>query len=335
MDEVNLLADHLVDVLLDAAASGINVVQREGVEVIHPARFLLIGTMNPEEGLLRPQLLDRFGLMVEVVGPRDPELRIEVVREASCIRREPSGVRRRLESEQQALRSDRGGTSAAFRRGCPRRDAADNQPDLLSGWHSGDAGRRHLVQVGPCSGGLGRETRASPQTTCTERRNWCSHIAAGQATLLDRGEKISSRALWGGPGTREMRQASPDPTARFEPNASSPEKDRAESGDETGPEAPSGRVAANTIFRAAASGAVLPIRIAAAQAEEAAARPPQPIGPERTGAMFGPFLTPIRPSSLSMRRSVLPRPVVSTRRDESTFSGPIGIAKSGRAVRTP
>src|SRR5713226_5197590 len=64
IDEVNLLADHLVDILLDAAAMGINAVQREGVAVIHPARFILIGTMNPEEGDLRPQLLDRFGLMV-------------------------------------------------------------------------------------------------------------------------------------------------------------------------------------------------------------------------------------------------------------------------------
>ena len=91
VDEVNLLADHLVDVLLDAAASGINVVQREGVEVIHPARFLLIGTMNPEEGLLRPQLLDRFGLMVEVVGPRDPELRIEVVRRRVAFDANPVG----------------------------------------------------------------------------------------------------------------------------------------------------------------------------------------------------------------------------------------------------
>ena len=80
IDEVNLLADHLVDVLLDAAAMGVNSVQREGIELTHPARFVLIGTMNPEEGELRPQLLDRFGLMVEVSGPREPELRAEVVR---------------------------------------------------------------------------------------------------------------------------------------------------------------------------------------------------------------------------------------------------------------
>jgi magnesium chelatase subunit D len=80
IDEVNLLADHLVDVLLDAAAMGVNTVEREGVSVTHPARIVLIGTMNPEEGDLRPQLLDRFGLMASVTGPRDPEVRSEVVR---------------------------------------------------------------------------------------------------------------------------------------------------------------------------------------------------------------------------------------------------------------
>ncbi|GAB4082414.1 putative cobaltochelatase [Modestobacter muralis] len=80
VDEVNLLHDHLVDLLLDAAALGRAYVEREGVSVRHAARFLLVGTMNPEEGELRPQLLDRFGLTVEVAAPRDPDLRAEVVR---------------------------------------------------------------------------------------------------------------------------------------------------------------------------------------------------------------------------------------------------------------
>ena len=80
VDEVNLLADHIVDVLLDAAASSVNTVEREGVSVSHPARFILVGTMNPEEGELRPQLLDRFGLAVEVAGQTDPAMRAEVVR---------------------------------------------------------------------------------------------------------------------------------------------------------------------------------------------------------------------------------------------------------------
>ena len=80
VDEVNLLHDHLVDLLLDAAALGTAYVEREGVSVRHAARFLLVGTMNPEEGELRPQLLDRFGLTVEVAAPRDPDQRAEVVR---------------------------------------------------------------------------------------------------------------------------------------------------------------------------------------------------------------------------------------------------------------
>jgi magnesium chelatase subunit D len=91
IDEVNLLADHLVDVLLDAAALGVNTVQREGVAVIHPARFILIGTMNPEEGDLRPQLLDRFGLVVDVAGTRVPEERAEVVRRRIAFEADPTG----------------------------------------------------------------------------------------------------------------------------------------------------------------------------------------------------------------------------------------------------
>jgi Mg-chelatase subunit ChlI len=79
VDEVNLLDDHLVDVLLDAAAMGVNVVEREGVSVWHPSRFILVGTMNPEEGELRPQLLDRFGLCVDITGIRDVGDRVAII----------------------------------------------------------------------------------------------------------------------------------------------------------------------------------------------------------------------------------------------------------------
>lgn len=104
VDEVNLLSDHLVDVLLDAAAMGVNTVQREGIEVIHPSRFILIGTMNPEEGELRPQLLDRFGLMVDVAGPQDHELRSEVVRRRIAFDDDPAGFATEWANEQTALR---------------------------------------------------------------------------------------------------------------------------------------------------------------------------------------------------------------------------------------
>ena len=80
VDEINLLDDHVVDVLLDAAAMGINTVEREGVSYSHPARFVLVGTMNPEEGDIRPQLLDRFGLSVVVKGEHAPEQRVEVIK---------------------------------------------------------------------------------------------------------------------------------------------------------------------------------------------------------------------------------------------------------------
>lgn len=104
VDEINLLHDHLVDLLLDAAASGQVNVERDGVSVEHAARFVLVGTMNPEEGELRPQLLDRFGLTVEVAAPRDPATRAEVVRRRVAFDAEPAGFAARWDSEQHALR---------------------------------------------------------------------------------------------------------------------------------------------------------------------------------------------------------------------------------------
>jgi magnesium chelatase subunit I len=90
IDEVNLLEDYLVDLLLDAAASGENLVEREGLSIRHPARFVLVGTGNPEEGELRPQLLDRFGLSVEVKTPETIAVRIDVVRRRDAFDRDPA-----------------------------------------------------------------------------------------------------------------------------------------------------------------------------------------------------------------------------------------------------
>ncbi|MGW6773851.1 putative cobaltochelatase [Streptomyces sp. NPDC055037] len=104
VDEVNLLHDHLVDLLLDAAAMGASYVEREGVSVRHAARFLLVGTMNPEEGELRPQLLDRFGLTVEVAASREPEQRVEVVRRRLAFDDDPAGFAARWAEEETALR---------------------------------------------------------------------------------------------------------------------------------------------------------------------------------------------------------------------------------------
>ena len=103
VDEVNLLHDHLVDLLLDAAALGTNYVERDGVSVRHAARFLLVGTMNPEEGELRPQLLDRFGLTVEVAAPRDPATRAEVVRRRIAFDAAPEWFAARFAGEESAI----------------------------------------------------------------------------------------------------------------------------------------------------------------------------------------------------------------------------------------
>ena len=103
VDEVNLLHDHLVDLLLDAAALGVSYVEREGVSVRHAARFLLVGTMNPEEGELRPQLLDRFGLTVEVAASRDPDERAEVVRRRLAYEADPAGFAARFEADSRQL----------------------------------------------------------------------------------------------------------------------------------------------------------------------------------------------------------------------------------------
>ncbi|TLS42608.1 putative cobaltochelatase [Streptomyces montanus] len=105
VDEVNLLHDHLVDLLLDAAAMGASYVEREGVSVRHAARFLLVGTMNPEEGELRPQLLDRFGLTVEVAASREPDQRVEVVRRRLAYDDDPEGFAARWADEESSVRA--------------------------------------------------------------------------------------------------------------------------------------------------------------------------------------------------------------------------------------
>jgi magnesium chelatase subunit D len=103
VDEVNLLHDHLVDLLLDAAAMGRSTVERDGVSIEHAARFVLVGTMNPEEGELRPQLLDRFGLTVEVAAPRDPATRVEVVRRRLAYETDPEGFAARFADDEASL----------------------------------------------------------------------------------------------------------------------------------------------------------------------------------------------------------------------------------------
>ena len=104
IDEINLLQDHIVDTLLDAAASGVNIIEREGISVVHPSRFVLVGSMNPEEGELRPQIADRLGLEVKIKAPRDGTLRAEVTRRVIEFNDNPKEFIKKYESEQQELR---------------------------------------------------------------------------------------------------------------------------------------------------------------------------------------------------------------------------------------
>jgi magnesium chelatase subunit I len=105
VDEVNLLDDHLVDILLDSAASGWNTVEREGISIRHPARFVLVGSGNPEEGELRPQLLDRFGMHAEIRTVKDPILRVKVVEERTSFDQTPMVWLENYEAQQQELRN--------------------------------------------------------------------------------------------------------------------------------------------------------------------------------------------------------------------------------------
>ena len=144
VDEVNLLHDHLVDLLLDAAALGVNYVEREGVSVRHPSRFLLVGTMNPEEGELRPQLLDRFGLTVQVTASHDPAERAEVVRRRLAYEAAPAGFADRFAGETAEL----AGQVAAARERLPRvelPDAALRQICAVCGAFGVDGMRADLV----------------------------------------------------------------------------------------------------------------------------------------------------------------------------------------------
>jgi len=103
IDEINLLPDHIADVILDAAASGWNVVEREGISVRHPSRFILVGTMNPEEGELRPQLLDRMSLHVEVLSIFDEKSRIEIMKRNIEFEEDPLSFRKSFQNEQQEI----------------------------------------------------------------------------------------------------------------------------------------------------------------------------------------------------------------------------------------
>jgi len=130
VDEINLLDDHLTDILLDAAALGVNVVEREGVSIAHPARFLLVGTMNEEEGELRPQIADRIGLRVEVEAVVEPEGRAEIVRRREAFTADPDALLRAFAAGQAQLAEELAVADTAVGRLAVKAGVASHRADV-------------------------------------------------------------------------------------------------------------------------------------------------------------------------------------------------------------
>ena len=207
VDEVNLLHDHLVDLLLDAAALGTSYVERDGVSVQHAARFLLVGTMNPEEGELRPQLLDRFGLTVEAAAPRDPATRAEVVRRRMAFDADPAAFAARFADQESVIAASI--AAARARLAAVVVDDAVLDPDRrgvrqlrrgrAAGRHRdrpGGRGARRLAGRGgrhprghPCRGSAGAAAPPPPQPV---RRPRPGRAATGRRVGV----------FWGRPGRR-------------------------------------------------------------------------------------------------------------------------------------
>ena len=106
IDEINLLQDHIIDILLDSSATGVNIIEREGISLVHPANFILVGSMNPEEGELRPQIQDRFGLEVTIISPTDPKVRAQITKDVIDFSDNPEEFLKKYEAEQNRLRDN-------------------------------------------------------------------------------------------------------------------------------------------------------------------------------------------------------------------------------------
>ena len=235
VDEVNLLSDHLVDLLLDVAAMGVNHVEREGVSVRHPSRFILVGTMNPEEGELRPQLLDRFGVTVEVSGNPDPARQGRGRQAQAPLRGRPRGVLQRMVERGREARSIRGiGPSAASRRRPGRGHAVQDLDPLRRTRRRRPARRPGYGEDRPRAGGLGRQGRGA--TRRREAGRPARPLAPPQARPLraarhrprGTGERSSPRT----PTRRTARTAAPHRSAsartvaRFSARARMPNRRR-------------------------------------------------------------------------------------------------------------
>ncbi len=208
IDEVNLLEDHLVDLLLDVAASGENLIEREGLSLRHPARFVLIGSGNPEEGELRPQLLDRFGLAVEVATPTDIATRVEVVLRRDAFERDPSAFAEAWRPEEQKLRRR---IVAARERLSSSRDAGRRVGAGGAALHrAGDRWPARRVDVDP----RGARARQSGRRGGGERRASAPRGAAG-AVASPAPQPARRRGFAGAGRSRASRRLSRDGARRL------------------------------------------------------------------------------------------------------------------------
>ncbi len=219
VDEVNLLHDHLVDVLLDAAAMGRCYVEREGVSVTHAARFLLVGTMNPEEGELRPQLLDRFGLTVHVAATREPAERAEVVRRGLAFEADPAAFAARWAAADAALaeRIVRARGRWSRRSSCPTPSCCGSRPSARPSGSTGCAPtsspRAPRSRTPPGTG-----APSSPRRTSRRPRACPCRTAAAATRSTPRGStRTSSRRRSPRAARRTRTPTRPTPTRRAEP----------------------------------------------------------------------------------------------------------------------
>jgi len=244
VDEVNLLPDHLVDALLDVAASGVNRVEREGVAQTHPARFVLIGSMNPEEGELRPQLLDRFGLAVEVGSPPEPALRAEAVRRRLAYDRDPAGFAAACGDEEAALASRLAAAVEAGPAGLP--DALGEQVSALCVAVGAEGLRADLV-ICRAAAALARWEGRDEVDADDVRR-----VAPLALAHRARRNPLDPHGLDDDDMASALDQALDPRSSRGEPGGDVPEAPAVEPGPERGPEqvAPAGPASAVTRLEA-------------------------------------------------------------------------------------
>lgn len=246
VDEVNLLHDHLVDLLLDAAAMGASYVEREGVSVRHAAKFLLVGTMNPEEGELRPQLLDRFGLTVEVAASREPDQRVEVVRRRLAYDDDPAGFATRWADEESAVRARIVAArellpSVRLGDGALRQIAATCAAFEVDGMRADIVMARTAVALAAWAGRtdvLAEDVRQAALLALPHRRRRNPFDAPG----LDENKLDETLEEFGGQGSGSGEDEDPDPGPDGPGGGQAPEADDGPQGGDTGarPEAGEG-----------------------------------------------------------------------------------------------